>query len=175
MFVAVPVDPDLVGQRRNGEGQFPFTAGAGCASLAMGTVQVPWILRAIRSLVTRDCKFTIDWTAWPPQEGTTTLFCWEAFVVAGAHSDEHVRDAATAAMMFLAHEDDLAAVNGITAELPMSLLHAAGLWSGWSADITRLSKPALVVKPAAPYLGGIVEGGTLIEINGARPLEVEGV
>jgi len=158
LFVPVPDAANDIGRGRLGEGSRPFSAGAGCGALVVGLLEVAWVLRAIRRQLDqeRSVHFSTSPADWPPPEDQQTLFLWEAFVSGDAHSDEHVRDAATAAMEFLAHEEALPDANAVTAEHPLSLVHAAALWSGWSEDTEGLHTPAVVIKPQAPYPGDIL-------------------
>jgi hypothetical protein len=158
LFVPVPEDADFIGRARQGEGNRPFSAGAGCGALVVGLQEVAWVLRAIRNQLEKERSvcFSTSLADWPPPEGSQTLFLWEAFVSGDAHSSEHVRDAATAAVEFLAQEHTLANANAVTAQCPLSLVHAAALWSGWSGDTDSLRTPALVIMPQASYEGAIL-------------------
>ena len=70
-----------------------------------------------------------------------------------AHSDDGIRDAATAARYFSENEPNLQGVNAISAENPLSLIGAAAIWSGWVDDTSYLHKPVLVLRPREPFLG----------------------
>jgi len=72
-----------------------------------------------------------------------------------AHSRDHTRDAATAAMFFLNNEMHLGTVNAVTTELSFSLIQAVALWAGWSTNIMDLHGSTLVIKPNEPYKGMI--------------------
>ena len=158
LFVPVPGAVDDIGRARQGEGNRPFSAGAGCGALVVGLQEVAWVLRGVRHQLAqeRPVHFSASVTDWPPPDSPQTLFLWEAFVSGCAHSEEHVRDAATAGMEFLAQEQTLADANAVTAQFPLSLVHAAALWAGWSNDTNSLHAPALVIMPQAPYQGAIL-------------------
>ena len=83
------------------------------------------------------------------------LLVWEAFVSSSAHSDTHERDATTAARYFIEHEHRFAEVNAVTCETPLSLVHCAAMFAGWSNDVNALHGDCLVLKPAVAYNGPI--------------------
>jgi hypothetical protein len=72
-----------------------------------------------------------------------------------AHSDEHLRDAATAAVTFLSSEQDLQEANAVGADNVISLIGAVALWSGWISDLRYLRKSTLVLKPTSVFEGEI--------------------
>jgi hypothetical protein len=45
LFVPVPVGACSIGRARQGEGNRPFSAGAGCGALVVGLQEVAWVLR----------------------------------------------------------------------------------------------------------------------------------
>lgn len=111
--------------------------------------------REFLSIKVMKCKFMLDLQCWPPPKHQLILFCWEAFVSEKAHSDEDVRDAATAVDYFFKNERDLQKVNAVTAEDSISLIGAAALWSGWTSDLAYLHKTTLVLKPSSVFKGEI--------------------
>ena len=154
MFIPVPDDPMMLTSARQGEGNRPFSAGAGPTVLLMGMQQATWILRELNRKVTDMLRFTTDWRLWLKAE-EPLLLCWEAFVSGPAHSDSHERDAATAVMAFRDAENDLESANAVTTESPFSLIGAAAIWAGWTDDLTVLEMPCLVLKPSETYPGEI--------------------
>lgn len=73
---------------------------------------------------------------------------------AGAH-DTHERDAATAARYFLENENRLTDLSKVTCDQPLSLIHCAAMFAGWSSDIAGLHGKCLVLRPERPYEGPI--------------------
>lgn len=51
LFVPLEDDEQSLTRARPGEGNRPWSAGAGCGALATGLVQVTWTLREIRNLL----------------------------------------------------------------------------------------------------------------------------
>lgn len=140
---------------RNGDGNRSVFAPAGAAVTTLGVHEVAWVLRAIRDPHASAPVYSLDWKAWPPPADAPTLLLWEAFVSGAAHSASHARDAATAAVYFRDHEHALDAVNAVTTDRPLNLVHGAALWAGWASDVERLHRPCLVLKPGKPYGGAI--------------------
>lgn len=130
-------------------------APAGATVATLGLQQAAWILRQIRDRVPVLPLYSLDWTAWPPECAVPHLLLWEAFVAGTAHGDTHERDAATAAVFFRANEHNLNAVNAVTSDQPLSMVHAAALWAGCANDLDRLHQACLVLKPEKRYEGDI--------------------
>ncbi len=153
-FIPVPTEAsDLCRGRRN-EGSRSFAAPAGLAVAGLGIHQAAWVLRRVAEHC-RSVRFGVNPSMWPPCSGDSLLFCWEAFVSGDAHSDSHIRDAATAAIGFLHNERNLAAATTVTTEHPLSLIAAAALWSGLTIDVGLLHDATAVIRPAAAYMGEI--------------------
>lgn len=167
LFVPVPDDHLSLGKAREGEGRYSFSTSIGAAAMTTGIVQIAWILQGLFKSKPDSCQFTTDWTEWKKQGTGQQLFCWEAFVSGDAHSNEHVRDAATAAMYFMDHQNELGKVNAIKGNSTLSLVHAAALWSGWSKNIAGLHNSALVIKPSKPFEGNIdkIDSAMTIEVD----------
>jgi len=71
---------------------------------------------------------------------------WEAFVSAGAKGPSHVDDAKIAVAAFSEALPDPTVASTITAERPLSLAGAVGLWSGWLDDPVVLHRTPLVIR-----------------------------
>ena len=156
LAIPVPTDAARLCRGRAGEGSRSCTAPVGLAVSALGLHQAAWVLAEIGTALGAGAaavRFAHEAAEWPGPD--RTLFCWEAFVSGPAHSEDHVRDAATAVTAFAAAEGDLAAATTVRAERPLSLIAAAALWSGWLADPSALHAHTAVVRPASPYLGTI--------------------
>lgn len=160
LFIPVPEEHGNLSRGRNGERDRSCMAPAGGYVTTLALHQAAWILREIRKTCGSLCRFSLDGLGWPPGEGGPVLFVWEAFVSNAAHAvagqeDPHLRDAATAARFFADHEDEIVTRTQVKAEHPLSLIGAAALWSGWSADLDLLKTPTVVLRPAVPYEGVI--------------------
>ena len=66
-----------LGAGRDGEGNRPWSAGAGAAVLTTGLAQVPWVLAAIRERRPDD-RLHLEWNLFEKAGGE--LLVWEAFV-----------------------------------------------------------------------------------------------
>jgi hypothetical protein len=155
LFMPIPEVGDRLNYGRQGEGNRAMFAPAGAAVATLGLQEAAWILRQLRDRVRALPRYSLDWRAWPPEGAAPHLLVWEAFVSGTAHGDSHERDAATAAVFFRANEHDLNAVNAVTADQPLSMVHAAALWAGWANDLDRLHQACLVLKPEQRYEGDI--------------------
>lgn len=155
LFLPVPDRSSGLSTGRLGERDRSCFAPAGGYVATLGLHQLAFILRSIKR---GGVSATVDWRTWAPRH-SVVLF-WEAFVSKGAHSEDHVRDAATAAT---AIEVGLAAARAAgnpvrvpAGTSPLSLAGLALLWSGWSTDVQLLSLDVLVVKPETPFQGSIL-------------------
>ena len=155
LFMPVPLSADDLSKGRQGEGARSMFAPVGMTVTTLGIHQAAWILRKIYQSGCSGYQFTTEFSKWPPSTNRQILLCWEAFVSNDAHSEDHVRDATTAAMFFLENEELLERVNAVTTEFPFSLIHAVALWTGWSTDMSGLHQTTLVLKPSKPYRGVI--------------------
>ena len=152
VFIPVPESSSDLCRGRAGEGARSFAAPAGLAVTALGLHQAAWVLRAIVD-ARRGHRFLQQASDWPCSG--PALFCWEAFVSEAAHSADHVRDAATAVVAFIAAEADLSAATAVRAERPLSLIGAAALWSGWAEEMEELRAETAVIRPQTAYTGSI--------------------
>lgn len=129
---------------RRGEGNRPWSAGAGCASLATGLVQVTWTLCKIRQQLVGDIPVFLDWDKF--RHSGYGLFLWEAFVTGGGKGSDHVDDARLAVERFSSIVHVHAPESEIVAENPISLAGLALLRSDMSCDVSLLSSPCLVIR-----------------------------
>lgn len=148
LFVPVPTEPNDIGRSRAGEGNRPFSAGAGASAALIGLQQAAWVMSRLRGNIEKH-KVTIDWQLWPPPSATILL--WEAFVSGNAKGACHVEDAVTAAREFQRREASLR--SDVTCERVLSLVGAAAIWSGFSSDLDILHKPVLVLRSTESYKG----------------------
>jgi len=155
LFMPVPAGSAGLNRGRQGEGNRSMFAPAGASVTTLGVHEAAWILRAIGDRALGVLTYTLDWNTWPPVGDTRSLLVWEAFVSGAAHSPSHERDATSAAVFFRDNEDNLDAVNAVTADRPLCLVHAAALWASWAADFDRLRQGCLVLMPGQAYDGSI--------------------
>ena len=148
LFVPVPDDPKRLTSARTGEGNRPWSAGAGAGSLATGLTETIWILTRIQRQLKLPTPIHLRWT--PFQQTRVGLFIWEAFVSGDAKSDTHHGDAEFAVNQFFASLPDPEAHNAITCANARSLIGAALLQSGMSDDLTLLHQQCLVVRVTEP-------------------------
>jgi len=143
LFVPVPTADIALGAGRSGEGNRAWSAGAGTGALATGLVQAAWVLAAVRAR----CPEEQLHLEWPPfVAGRRGLLVWEAFVSADSKGRSHVDDARMAVAAFSHALPDPTVASTITAERPLSLAGAVGLWSGWLHDPDALHRTPLVIR-----------------------------
>jgi len=152
LFVPLRKDPQTLTQARKGEGNRPWSAGAGSSSLSLGLVQVPWILAEIRRGLQDEVPSFLDWNAMA-EEGYG-LFLWEAFISGigkeplGTEPPGHRHDAMVGVRTFLDALPDPTQHNLIQEEEVLSLVGTAMLRTGWTTDLEILDTPCLVLAPA---------------------------
>jgi hypothetical protein len=150
MFIPLRDAPNKLTAARVGEGSKAWSAAAGCGALATGLAITVYTLARLRDAMP-SASASLNWRAFEPAPGRLLLF--EAFVSGKDKSGSHVSDAAVALRYFASQT----ILGEIESALPddgpvFSLLGAALLRAGWSEDLTLLSEPCLVVRPAAAGL-----------------------
>jgi hypothetical protein len=145
LFVPLAEDQALLTNGRPGEGSRPWSAGAGCASLATGLVQVAWVLQAVRRKLSLP---VVPYLAWPPfASAGGGLFLWEALVTGTRKRDSHVADAKAGADAFKNALPNPPAANAVVCRSPVfSLAGAALLRTGWPCALTVLAEPCVVLR-----------------------------
>lgn len=148
LFVPLNCQPERLTRARVGEGSRAWSAGAGTGALATGLVQVAWVLREVRRQVGNAAEAHLD---WPRESSVPGLFIWEAFVSGGAKRGGHVEDAKAAVEAFAAAVRE--AVPGFVSavgcdEETYSLIGAALLRTGWSTDVSLLTRACPVIRAA---------------------------
>jgi hypothetical protein len=143
LFVPVPRESERLGAKRPGEGNRPWSAGAGAAVLTTGLAQVAWVLEAVRRRVSHDVPVFLRWDCLEPVR--PGLLLWEAFVSGRDKAASHVGDAQRAVEFFLDAWPDLGRANIVGGSEVFSLVGAALLRSGWAEDVSVLTTPCLVV------------------------------
>jgi len=114
--------------------------------LATGLTETVWILSKIKEQLPAVVPAFLDWPKF--RASPCGLFVWEAFVTGEAKAASHCSDAAAAVREFLRVSADLEGANAIKPKRVFSLVGAALLRSGWTHDISVLSEPCIVIKPA---------------------------
>lgn len=144
LWIPVTDEPEHLTSARHGEGNRPWSAGAGSGALSTGLSEVAWILSRIRRISPYTEAF-LDWNRF--QHAQKGLFLWEAFVTAGAKADSHTGDAKIAAQEFESALPDPQQRNAVEPHGgTRSLIGGALLWSGWSTNLRLLHAPCLVIR-----------------------------
>ncbi|MFX0199654.1 MAG: hypothetical protein ACFFCW_26320 [Candidatus Hodarchaeota archaeon] len=144
LFVPVPRNPHDLTRARSGEGNRPWSAGAGAAVLATGLTETVWILSKVRSSLSTPPPAFLSWAEF--QQSTNGLFLWEAFVTASAKGESHHGDAGIAVETFVSCMPDLEGANAVREDIVYSLIGAALLRSGWRSDLKLLSQACVVIR-----------------------------
>jgi hypothetical protein len=146
LFVPLAAAESELTIARRGEGNRPWSAAAGLGSMGVGVAQVPWVLRAIRSGLQAPQPCFLDWSQFV--SAGAGLFVWEAFVSGSSKGSSHVRDAKLAVRAFMSALPNPAAASLVTPSPEViSLIGAALLRTGWSANAALLATPAIVLGP----------------------------
>jgi hypothetical protein len=139
-----------LGKARNGEGNRPWSAGAGAAALATGLAQGAWMLRQLAVMVP-GLAVTTRPGSW--RHRGAQLLLAEAFITAAGKPEPLPagQDAADAAAAGLALADMLDGSAPLTSSVrcapqePFNLLVAMALWAGLRIDPAELHAEVLVV------------------------------
>ena len=142
LFVPVRNDPVQLTEARNGEGNRPWSAGAGTGALATGLTETAWILRYLRTNIKTEPRVTFKWKEFELHGG---LLLWEAFVSREAKANTHSGDAELAVKAFANSLPDPERSNMIDEQSAMSLVGASLLWAGWEVDTAVLKESCLVI------------------------------
>jgi hypothetical protein len=161
MSVPVPRGPRetwrLLGKARHGEGNRPWSAGAGSTVLATGLAQGAWILRQL-TVALPGLAATTQPGPW--QRQAAPLLLGEAFVCAAGKpvpgsASRHAADAAAAGRAFvelLADSPPLTSNVCCSPQDSFNLLAAMALWAGLRIDPGELKEEVLVIA-ARPQSG----------------------
>ena len=148
LFVPLPDHPEKLTAARQGEGDRPWSAGAGASCLATGLTETVWILERIRARLTRTPPVYLDWRSFV--EATEGLFFWEAFVTQDSKLSSNEDDAETAVTYFESAMPKVDEHDAVRNDRVRSLIGAAILQAGWSTNLNLLAEPCLVLRPPAP-------------------------
>ena len=144
LFIPVTNDPERLTSARVGEGNRPWSVGAGAASLATGLSETIWILTQIKRKISTNLPVHFKWD--PFQQPNVGLFIWEAFVIGDSKTDTHFGDAELAVNQFYKYRSDPESHNAITCPDAHSLIGAALLQSRLKDNLSLLNKPCLVIR-----------------------------
>lgn len=145
LFVPITADAGELTSARPGEGDRPWSAGAGAGSLATGLTETQWILDHVRLEVRRDVPVFSHWQ--PFQASDDGLFVWEAFVTKDAKANTDHGDAELAVNSFRASLPNPEQQNAVDCKCRVrSLIGAALLQAGWTSDLGWLQEPCLVIR-----------------------------
>lgn len=144
LFVPVTDNPQNLTSSRKGEGDRPWSAGAGCGALATGLTETAWILNKIRELTETEINVTLSWEEFMSK--SFNLFIWEAFVSKSSKVSTHSGDAEVAVKAFISHYPYIVQANAVTVENPYNLIGGALLRTKLTSDIGMLSQACVVIK-----------------------------
>jgi hypothetical protein len=152
-----------LGQARRGEGNRPWSAGAGAGALATGLAQGAWMLRQLPVMVP---GLTTSTQAEVWRRGDAHLLLAEAFIAASGKPEplpagQHAADAVAAGLAMVEVLDSSEPLVSSVCCWPrdsFSLLAAMALWAGLRIDPGELRAEVLVVAarpqrgPSTPHL-----------------------
>ena len=148
LYVPIADDPrELTSQRRVDQGR-PWSASAGATVLATGLTETVWILHQIRMQLRSSHPAFLSWADFSVAQGG--LFLWEAMVTGEAKGTSHREDAEIGVRAFQRRlvklQDEPRSEGGGV----YSLIGAALLRTGWTDDVSLLSKPCVVIRAQPP-------------------------
>jgi len=139
------------GRDGKGDGNRPWSAGAGCASLATGLTECVWIFERMRQkfgeATQKYVRPTFDWKEFIPKDAN--LFIWEAFVSKNAKGASDRDDAKIAARTFWSKYHkcrNIVEASAVNEPAVYSLVGAALLRSNLTKRISILREACIVIK-----------------------------
>ena len=145
LFLPVPDDPADLTRARPGEGNRPWSAGAGAGALATGLTETVWILQRVRQQTSSPIPVFAGWGQFCT--ATVGMFVWEAFVTKTADATNHQGDAEIAAKCFQDALPDPEKRNAVVCPGQVrSLIGAALLQTGWVSDRAWLTQSCIVIR-----------------------------
>lgn len=161
--MSVPVPPAqegrwrVLGKARDGEGNRPWSAGAGAGVLATGLVQGAWMLGRLAAAMPR-LTVTTHADLW--QRDGAQLLLAEAFVSGDGKpvplpASQHAADAVAAGLALVERldtDDGLISDVRCFPQHAFNLLAATAMWAGLRVDPGELRQDVLVIH-AKPNLG----------------------
>lgn len=150
LFIPITDKSEDLTKRREGENNRPWSAAAGCGSLATGLAECVWIFERIKKSKV-DVKPTFSWKDFRLNE--SNFFIWEAFVTSlskeDSNEDSHCMDAQKAVNTFLdcfKISPNIEEANCVYAQNPYSLVGAGLLRAGLTTNLNLLFEPCIVIK-----------------------------
>lgn len=144
LFAPIPDNEQHLGKARVGEGNRPWSAGAGSGSMATGLVQTAWILDQIRvRLGKKRCSAYLEWNDF--EKADRGLLLWEAFVTGQAKGSDHIDDAKRGVEAFkskLPRPSSDVYVDGGA----ISIAGTALIWAGWLLGKEALRQQCIAIK-----------------------------
>jgi hypothetical protein len=139
-----------LGKARDGEGNRPWSAGAGAGALATGLAQGAWMLRQL-AVTVPGLVATTQPGSW--RRGAAQLLLAEAFITADGKPEpvpagQHAADAAAAGLAFVELLDSPQTLTSAVCCSPQesfNLLAAMALWAGLQIGPGELRAEVLVV------------------------------
>lgn len=152
LFIPLSEEAHMLTNARVGEGNRPWSAGAGAVSLVTGLVQSTWILTKIKSQTSKLPTAFLKWGQFLGAGGNAA-FLWEAMVTGAAKGESHIEDALIAARSFQALASRGSLTNSVFVQGDViSLIGLALLRAGWNMPQSVLSSACMVIRsePAKP-------------------------
>lgn len=148
LFVPAPTSVEDLCRQRRGERGRPWSAGAGTAALAVGFQEATYVLMGVARLLASPPVVDVDFACL--QRPEPALVVWEAFVSGKGKDrtavDPHIDDARLAVAELRRRLGGLDPSSDVNEPAATSLIGAAILRAGLSADLTLLSRPCVVVR-----------------------------
>lgn len=144
LFINLPSNPVLLTSARVGEGSRPWSAGAGCGSLATGLSETLWLFSELKLISSNSIVTTFELDDLI--KGSANLFIWEAFVTSKSKGNTHCEDSIIAVKKFAEKLQTGLVETDVSVENPFSLVGASLLRSGITSNIDVLKKQCIVVK-----------------------------
>jgi hypothetical protein len=158
LFIPARSEPEGLTSARDGEGNRPWSAGAGSVSLVTGLAETVWVLSKLRTSLLDEPLVTFEWSEFETAEGA--LLLWEAFITRDDKAGSHHGDAGAAVESFCqgvpgaevsgskasgSRGSSPVDLNCIDEPSVMSLVGMSLLRAGWNVDTDVLSSPCLVI------------------------------
>ncbi len=153
LFIPVPTAWSGIGRSRAGEGNRPWSGGAGGSVTAYGLHEVAWVLKSLLGSLTQDAIVVPEITFIPEEwSAPQSLLLWEAFI-SGDDKDlagGHVGDARFALAAFAEAQagGDWETSRIVTLRegtRSMNLAAFAALWAGWAINDEQLTETTVVI------------------------------
>lgn len=158
LFFYMNSDSDNVTSQRPGEGNRPWSAGAGAQVTVTGVAQITWLFSQLRQKIDRGSSTDFpsfhllnDWDKL--KNATSGLFIWEAFISGKDKpleknkeviKNDHIEDCKIALDKFEEKLNSPIELRYADKEV-FSIIGAVLLRTGWTADVNVLNQACFVV------------------------------